>query len=310
MDMKKVWEKTMNIKFEGIFTPTITPLDQKERVDEFGFVKHLNRLLNNGVHGIYLLGTSGEFTTMTNTERQRAMEIAINTVNGRVPIICGVMDSSTKRVIQNIEIAQEFKIDAVATTPPYYYPSTGSEDIVAFYQAVAQSTSLPVVIYNIPLTVKTMIPPETVLELADQQENIVGIKDSSGDWTNFLKLLTYLGDDENFSILLGSYTMAGAAMMFGAEGAVISISNVDPNTSVQLYNAAKDRKIDEVHRLQKRLLALSKLYDYGQGISGLKACLEILNICGAHTTSPLLPLDDDAKAELRTLLAEHELQEG
>ena len=300
----------MNIKFEGIFTPTITPLDQKERVDEFGFVKHLNRLLDNGVHGIYLLGTSGEFTTMTNTERQRAMEIALNTINGRVPIICGVMDSSTKRVIQNIEIAQEFKIDAVATTPPYYYPSTGSEDIVAFYQAVAQSTSLPVVIYNIPLTVKTMIPPETVLELADQQENIVGIKDSSGDWTNFLKLLTYLGDDENFSILLGSYTMAGAAMMFGAEGAVISISNVDPNTSVQLYNAAKDRKIDEVHRLQKRLLALSKLYDYGQGISGLKACLEILNICGAHTTSPLLPLDDDAKAELRMLLAELELQEG
>ena len=297
----------MNIKFEGIFTPTITPLDQKERVDEFGFVKHLNRLLDNGVHGIYLLGTSGEFTTMTNTERQRAMEIAVNTVNGRVPIICGVMDSSTKRVIQNIEIAQEFKIDAVATTPPYYYPSTGSDDIVAFYKSVAQSTSLPVVMYNIPLTVKTMIPPETVLELAEQQANIVGIKDSSGDWTNFLKLLTYLGADENFSILLGSYTMAGAAMMFGAEGAVISISNVDPNTSVQLYTAAKGRKIDEVHRLQKRLLALSKLYDYGQGISGLKACLEILNICGAHTTGPLLPLDDDAKAELRTLLAEHGL---
>ena len=295
----------MNIKFEGIFTPTITPLDQKERVDEFGFVRHLNRLLENGIHGIYLLGTSGEFTTMTNTERQRAMEIAVNTVNGRVPIICGVMDSSTKRVIQNIEIAQEFKIDAVATTPPYYYPSIGSDDIIAFYKSVAQSTSLPVVVYNIPLTVKTMIPPETVLELAVQQENIVGIKDSSGDWTNFLKLLTYLGDDENFSILLGSYTMAGAAMMFGAEGAVISISNVDPNASVQLYTAAKGQKIDEVHRLQKRLLALSKLYDYGQGISGLKACLEILNICGAHTTSPLLPLDDDAKAELRILLAEH-----
>ena len=295
----------MNIKFEGIFTPTITPLDQKERVDEFGFVRHLNRLLENGIHGIYLLGTSGEFTTMTNTERQRAMEIAVNTVNGRVPIICGVMDSSTKRVIQNIEIAQEFKIDAVATTPPYYYPSIGSDDIVAFYKSVAQSTSLPVVIYNIPLTVKTMILPETVLELAVQQENIVGIKDSSGDWTNFLKLLTYLGDDENFSILLGSYTMAGAAMMFGAEGAVISISNVDPNASVQLYTAAKGQKIDEVHRLQKRLLALSKLYDYGQGISGLKACLEILNICGARTTSPLLPLDDDAKAELRILLAEH-----
>ena len=107
----------MKGRFEGILTPTITPLDEKERIDELGFVRHLNRLIDNGVHGIYLLGTSGEFTTLTNTERQRAIEIAVNTVGGRVPIICGVMDSSTQRVVQNIEIAQEFKIDAVAAPP-------------------------------------------------------------------------------------------------------------------------------------------------------------------------------------------------
>ena len=132
----------MKGRFEGILTPTITPLDKKERIDELGFVKHLNRLIDNGVHGIYLLGTSGEFTTLTNAERQRAIEIAANTVGGRVPIICGVMDSSTQRVVQNIEIAQEFKIDAVAATPPYYYPSTSDADIVDFYKTIAQSTDL------------------------------------------------------------------------------------------------------------------------------------------------------------------------
>jgi 4-hydroxy-tetrahydrodipicolinate synthase len=297
----------MNIRFEGILTPTITPLDEKERVDELGFVKHLNRLIDNGIHGIYLLGTSGEFTTLTNAERQRAMEIAVNVVGGRVPIICGVMDSSTQRVIQNIEMAQEFKIDAVAATPPYYYPSNSDADIIAFYKSIAESTDLPVIIYNIPVMVKTAIPPEVVRDLAEGQENIVGIKDSSGDWTNFLKMLTYLGDDEDFSILLGSYTMAGAAITFGAEGGVISISNVDPKTAVQLYNAAKDRKIDEVHRLQKQILGLSKLYSFGAAPTCLKACMEILGVCREHMTSPLLPVSGAAKSELRDLLLEHGL---
>ena len=111
----------MSIRFEGIFSPTITPLDEKERVDELGFINQLNRLIDNGVHGIYLLGTSGEFTTLTNTERERAMDIAVKAIRGRVPIICGVMDTSTQRVIQNIEVAEQFGVDAVAATPGYYY---------------------------------------------------------------------------------------------------------------------------------------------------------------------------------------------
>ena len=297
----------MNIRFEGIFTPTITPLDEKERVDELGFVKHLNRLIDNGVHGIYLLGSSGEYVSLTNAERQRAIEIAVNTVRGRVPIICGAMDSSTRRVIQNIEMAQELKVDAVAATPPFYYPSSSDDDIKAFYQTVVQSTDLPFIIYNIPMMVKTMIEPEIVRDLAEQHDNIVGIKDSTGDWTTFLKLFTYLGDHPNFSILIGSYTMAGAALTFGAEGAVSAISNVDPKTAVQLYNAARNRDIDEVNRLQKKLLALGKLYTYGAGISCMKACIEILGVCRAYTTSPLLPISEGAKSEMRNLLAEHGL---
>lgn len=297
----------MDVRFEGIFTPTITPLDAKERVDELGFVRHLNRLIDSGVHGIYLLGSSGEFVSLTNAERQRAIEIAVNTIGGRVPIICGAMDSSTRRVIQNIEMAQELKVDAVAATPPFYYPSSSDDDIKTFYSTAAQSTDLPFVIYNIPMMVKTVIKPEIVRDLAERHENIVGIKDSSGDWTNFLKMFTYLGDDGRFSILIGSYTMAGAAITFGAEGAVISISNIDPKTSVQLYDAAKNGNIDEVQRLQARVLKLSKLYTYGAGVSCMKACMQILDICRDYTTSPLMPLNDAAKGELRKLLVEHGL---
>ena len=210
-----------NPRFEGIFPPIVTPLDEQERIDEQGFVTQLNRLIDNGVHGIYLLGTSGEFVALTNDERVRAIEIALRTVNCRVPIICGCMDSSTKRVIKNIEIAQELGVEAIATTPPYYYPPHSDADIIAFYKSVAASTDLPVVIYNIPQTTKVAIPPEVVRQLSESVDNIAGIKDSTGDWTNFLNLLAYLGDSDKFSILLGSYTVGGAAIMLGAEGAVM-----------------------------------------------------------------------------------------
>ncbi len=294
----------MNIRFEGIFTPTVTPLDAKERVDELGFTKQLNRLIGSGVHGIYLLGTSGEFTTLTNMERERAIDIAVKVVNGRVPIVSGVMDTSTQRVIQNIEIAQEFGVDAVAATPGYYYPSTDDADLIEFYEAIAASTALPVLIYNIPSTVKTAIKPQIVAELADRCDNIIGMKDSSGDWTNCLNLLALLGDRDDFSLLLGSHTALGAALLFGADGGVVSISNVAPKQAVALYNAAKARDIDEVHRLQKWLLRLSKIYSYGQGVSGMKACLDILGVCQAHTTSPLHPVSDAAKAEIQQLLTD------
>ena len=299
----------MNIRFEGIFAPTITPLDEKERVDELGFVNQLNRLIDNGVHGIYLLGTSGEFTTLTNAERERAMDIAVKAVGGRVPIICGVMDTSTQRVIQNIEIAEQFGVDTVAATPGYYYSSTDDADLIEFYKTIAASTELPVFIYNIPSTVKTAIKPQVVAELAEDCDNIVGIKDSSGDWTNCLNLLTLLGDRTDFAIMLGSHTALGAAVLFGADGGVVSIANVAPKESVALYNAAKARDIDEVHRLQKLLLRLSKMYTYGQGVSGMKACLEILGVCSARTTSPLLPISDAAKAELRQLLTDEGIVE-
>ncbi len=294
----------MNKRYQGIFAPTVTPLDEKERVDELGFVKQINRLIDNGIHGIYLLGSSGEFTTLTNTERERAMDIATKTVAGRVPIICCVMDTSTQRVIQNIETAQQFGVDAVAATPCYYYPSTDDKDIIQFYHAIAAATELPVLIYNIPSTVKTAIKPNVVVQLADDCTNIVGIKDSSGDFINSLQLLTNLGEREDFSVFLGSHFLIGAALLFGADGGVISISNVAPKESVALYNAAKARDIDEVGRLQKWMVKLSKLYTYGQGVSGMKTCLEILGVCNAYTTSPLLPLDAKAKTELKELLAE------
>jgi len=302
-------EMNKQIRFEGIFPPIVTPLNEDEQIDELGFINQLNRLMDNGVHGLYLLGTSGEYVALMEHQRKRAIEIAVSTVNGRIPIICGTMDSSTKRVIRNIEVAQELEVDAVATTPPYYYPPHSDADIIDFYKSIAVSTDLPVLIYNIPVTTKVMIKAEVVYQLNEAVENIAGVKDSSGDWSNFIKLLAYVGDCDKFSILLGSYLLGGPAMMLGAEGAVMSIANVDPKTPVQLYEAARSGNIDEVKRLQLKLLSLGKLYSYGTPASCLKACLEIMGVCRAYTTSPIQPVSESARAELEGLLREHGLIE-
>ena len=294
-------------KFEGIYTPTITPLDVNEQIDEKAFARHLDRLIDNGIHGIYLLGTSGEFVALIDDQRRLAIQIAVDRVDGRIPIICGTMDSSTKRVIKNVELAQELGVDAVAMTPPYYYPPDSDAVIIAFYRSVAASTDLPVVIYNIPQMTKVMVKAEVVCKLNATVENVVGIKDSSRNWDNFLKMLADMGKDEGFSILLGAHTLAGAAIMLGAEGAVMSISNIDPKTAVKLYDAAKANKIDALNGLQFRLLKLEKLYTYGSPVSCLKACLEIMGLCRAYTTSPLQPIDEAGRSELKALLEEHGL---
>lgn len=294
-------------KFEGIYTPTITPLDVNEQIDEKAFARHLDRLIDNGIHGIYLLGTSGEFVALIDDQRRLAIQIAVDRVDGRIPIICGTMDSSTKRVIKNVELAQELGVDAVAMTPPYYYPPDSDAVIIAFYRSVAASTDLPVVIYNIPQMTKVMVKAEVVCKLNATVENVVGIKDSSRNWDNFLKMLADMGKDEGFSILLGAHTLAGAAIMLGAEGAVMSISNIDPKTAVKLYDAAKAKKIDALNGLQFRLLKLEKLYTYGSPVSCLKACLEIMGLCRAYTTSPLQPIDEAGRSELKALLEEHGL---
>jgi 4-hydroxy-tetrahydrodipicolinate synthase len=161
------------------------------------------------------------------------------------------MASSTRRAIEQVETATELGATAVAVTPPHYYSNSSEPELLAHYRAVAASTPLPVLVYNIPGTTKVMISAEVVRGIAEI-ENVVGIKDSSGDWSQALKLLFYLRDDPGFSVLFGSAQIAGPALLFGAEGAVIGIGNVDPARLVRLYEAASQGRVEETFTLQRR----------------------------------------------------------
>lgn len=292
----------MNRCFQGIFPPIVTPLDSQECVDEGAFSKLIERVIAQGVHGLYLLGSTGEGVAFPLQQRQKAIEVAVAAVGGRIPIICGVMDSSTKRVLANVEMAESLGVQAVAATPPYYYPCSGNDELISFFGEVAANTGLPVFIYNIPQMTKIMIPAEIVGELNARIPNIAGIKDSSGDWSNFLRLYEAVGQDPQFSLFLGSHFLAGAGIWYGAAGAVLSISNIDPAMCVALYNAAKQGDLQTIQQIQTRILTLSRLYTLGAQASCIKTCLELMGLCTDDTTSPLQPLTEAARVELKVLL--------
>jgi dihydrodipicolinate synthase/N-acetylneuraminate lyase len=294
------------LRLEGILPPMVTPLLDGERVDVEGLERQVERLIEGGVHGIYFLGSTGESVALRDGERRRALAAAVAAVRGRVPVVVGTMASSTARAIDNITMAEEAGADAVAVTPPHYYPSNGEAELRAHYEAARQATRLPLVIYNIPGTTKVMLSAELVAELA-QRERVIGIKDSSGDWNNALKLLFLLRDQPRFSLLFGSIQVAGPAILYGAEGAVIGTANIDPVLFVRLYEAARAGKVEEVYALQQRALSLARLVSFGAPVACIKAALELMGVCGATVAQPFQPVSGEAREKIAALLREHEL---
>jgi 4-hydroxy-tetrahydrodipicolinate synthase len=294
------------VKLHGIVPPVITPLTPDERVDEGGLRRQITRLLEGAVHGLYMLGSTGEQPALREAERRRAVEIAKEEVAGRVPLVVGTMAGSTSRAIDNIRAAEAAGADAVAVTPPHYYPSQGRAEQLAHYRACADAARVPVIIYNIPQTTKVMLAPETIVEIAEHP-NVAGVKDSSTDYTHFLKLLDRLGDRGDFSCLVGSPVLLGAVVLFGAAGAVPGTANLVPALHVALYDAARRRDVEQTRALQRQVLDLTRIAGFGAPIACLKAALELMGVCQATACAPLQAVSDEARWGIEAILRRHEL---
>lgn len=296
------------LRLEGVLPPMVTPLAEGERVDEEGLTRQVERLIAAGVHGIYLLGSTGESVALREAERRRAVEAAVAAARGRVPIVVGTMASGTMRAIDNIRLAEEAGADAVAVTPPHYYPTNGEAEWTTHYEATLRATRLPLVIYNIPSTTKVSLSPAFVARMAEH-ERVIAIKDSSGDWNYALSLLDLLRDHPRFSLLFGSIQVAGPALLYGAQGAILAPSNIDPHTSVALYEAARTGKIAETRAAQQRLLSLARIVTLGAPIVCIKTALELMGVCRATATLPFPPLSPNAREQVAAILREHGLLE-
>lgn len=167
-----------------------TPLDEQEKVDEASLRKLTRQLLKAGVHGLFVLGSTGEFVHLCDDEKRRAMDIVLNEVNKAVPVLLGVTEAGTKRTVAWAQEAQKRGADAIVAAPPFYYPLR-ADDVEHHFRILASKTDLPIVLYHIPVTTKVHIPLSVIARL-EEVPNIVGIKDSTGDLSFVFELIDLL----------------------------------------------------------------------------------------------------------------------
>ncbi len=278
--------------FRGIFTPLVTPVDATGTLDLASMERLVDFQLQQGVHGLWVMGTTGEFAAFDADERASATRTVVERVAGRVPVIANVSDAATRLALRHAQRARESGADAIAATPPYYYPHSQAE-LLDHYAAIRSSVDLPLLIYNIPQTVRVNVGLETACRLAEDG-TVVGIKDSQNDLEWFRELTLRLGERE-FRAFAGTRHLIDAAVLAGAVGAIPSIANAYPHLCVRTYEAAARGDFATARAAQTEIVAIESRVPAGQGsrnaavIGMLKRQLSARGILDSHAvTAPLL----------------------
>jgi 4-hydroxy-tetrahydrodipicolinate synthase len=242
----------------GIFPPMLTPLDENQRIDHASLASLVDYLIGEGVHGIWVMGTTGEFACFDPDERESAVATAVRTTRGRVPVVANVGDASTQLTIDQARRAVRAGADAIAATPPYYYPNN-QDELEAFYRQVAEAVDVPLLLYHIPQTVKVKVDPPVVRRLA-KDGVIVGLKDSQNDLEWFRRVIVNAQQDGvDLRCFLGTTGLIDLSVYVGGAGAIPGISNVTASACVAAYEAARAGDLAGAGRHQERVIAAANL---------------------------------------------------
>jgi 4-hydroxy-tetrahydrodipicolinate synthase len=254
----------MSKKLHGIIPPIISPVDEFENIDIEGYKNLLDYCIEGGLHGIFTAGTNGETMALTQAERNKVIRVTLEHVNGRIPVIAGVMDSSTRRVIENIKALEDMGGTYAAVTPIFYSRHTSQSETVRHFEKILRETNINLVIYNIPPFTGLLLNAATVIEIAElNSKRIVAYKDSSGVYADFITVLAKYRDT-SFSVLQGVTAHAMSSVLFGADGFVPVLAPVFPQMFAAAYEAAKSKnleltwKYNELIRESAKILSSAK----------------------------------------------------
>ncbi|MGE3267253.1 MAG: dihydrodipicolinate synthase family protein [Chloroflexota bacterium] len=255
-------------RLHGIFPPILTPLHEDQRIDHESLASLVDYLIGEGVHGIWAMGTTGEFACFDADEREAAVITTVKAARGRGPVIANVGDASTLLTIEHARRAERAGVDAIAATPPYYYPNNQTE-LERYFREVAASVSIPLLLYHIPQTVKVKVDPPFVRTLA-KDGIIVGLKDSQNDLEWYRRVVVNAKQDGvDLRAFLGTTGLIDMATYIGGAGAIPGISNVTAAACVAAYEAARAGDMAGAARHQERVIAATGLASVVAGASAI-----------------------------------------
>ena len=280
--------------FKGIVPALITPMTADEEVDEEGLRTLVDRLIDSGVHGLFVLGTNGEFIALSEAEKLRIARIAVEQARSRVPVIAGTGAYATREVVALNRKMEDVGVNAVSVITPYFNGATQAE-LFTHYERIANATSLSVMLYTIPAKTGVTLNVDTVRRLAEIP-NIRGIKDSGGDFDRLLQLIALRRDD--FAVFTGTDSMILWTLIAGGDGAVAATTNAVPSVVMSIWNNFQRGDIAAAREAQESLRALRDAFALGTLPVVLKTAAEMLGMPAGPARSPAQPLDAAARDRL------------
>lgn len=288
-------------KFSGVFPPMITIFTSDFEVDEAATREHIDFLIDKGASGMIPCGSTGEFPTLSPAERRKVIEFTIDQVNGRVPVVAGTSSTATDETIEMSRSAQDAGSDGVLIVPPYYYKLT-EDEIYQHYKAVSDAIDIPIMLYNNPWVCGTYVYPPLVARMA--KDGILQyVKETHGDLSYVHESIQKAGED--ITLFFGRDENSFEALMIGAQGWVSGAANLVIEKEVEMFRLVKDGKIDQARESYFNILPFFYLTERkGRWIARVKAGLDMLGRKAGDPKPPLLPLNEEEKAELRNIMIE------
>ena len=286
--------------YAGVFPALVTPFTADDRVDESAY-RALIRYVLPHVNGVVACGTTGEFSSMAFEEKQQTIEIALDEASDRVPVLAGTGCPSTRETLALTQWAKDAEATATLLVAPYYLKPTYNE-VYDHYRAV-DKIGLPVIIYNIPQCAGTHFKWWTAEGMALAFENVVGIKDSSGDMPFLMALFEKLGG--TVGIFCGHDEIAGAAMLAGADGAILASANIIPDIWQEIYLAAQRGDVEQVRRRHREIQSLARIVVRKGSVQAVKEAMEMMGMDMGDGRHPIMPgggFEREAREDLRSQL--------
>jgi dihydrodipicolinate synthase/N-acetylneuraminate lyase len=282
----------------------ITPLKGRDELDHPGLERLIEHILNGGVHGLFILGTSGEASSLSYRLRRELIERVCRHVRGRVPVLVGITDTSIVEALGLARHAAESGAPAVVASAPYYLPP-GQPELIAFVEHLVRELPLPLYLYNMPQMTKVEFAPDTLKRLT-HLEGIAGIKDSSGNLAYFDQVLELKRQRPDWSMLVGPEHLLVETVRQGGDGGVNGGANIHPRLLVELYQAVKSGDGARATELQEELLKLGKIFSVGRHasavIKGMKCSCALLGLCDDLMAEPFERFKPPEREQVRAIL--------
>lgn len=301
----------MKLPLQGIIPPLVTPLLNETELDETGLKNIIEYIISGNVHGVFLLGTTGEAPNLSYELRKEFIEKACSIVNKRIPVYVGITDTSLSGSLEIAATAKKAGADALVISSPYYVPMTQAEFVV-YLETLVPQLPLPFMMYNMPSCTKLHMSVETVRK--SQELGAIGIKDSSGDLGYLYALIAEFKDTPDFAIIVGTELFIPETIINGGHGAVAGGANLFPRLFVDLYEASLNNDQQKIKELREKLMQIeTMIYDVGDHNSkyfkSIKSAFSVMGLCSDYVSMPFKKFDSSQKQIIAKNLKEMDILE-